>query len=165
MRQPEQRVRFCQQCGAELGRREFEGTDRPYCQACGHIVFFDPKLAAVVLTEIDGKLLMVRRGVEPQMGRWAFPSGYVDRGESAETAACREVVEETGMIVEVERLLGVYSSDGRDVVLIAFAARVTGGSMKAGHDAQEVGLFDPEDLTDMPFPHDSDILRDWLRTR
>ncbi len=163
MRPPEQRVRFCQQCGSELVQREIEGADRPYCERCGSPVFFDPKLAAVVLTAIDGKLLMVRRGVEPQMGRWAFPSGYVDRGESVETAACREVLEETGMIVEVERMLGVYSRDGRDVVLIAFAARVTGGEMKAGHDAQEVGLFAPEDLTNLPFPHDADILRDWQR--
>lgn len=114
---------------------------------------------------MDGKLLMVRRGVEPQLGRWAFPSGYVDRGESVESAARREVMEETGMIVEIERLLGVYSSDGRDVVLVAFAARVTGGTMRAGHDAQEVGLFAPEDLTELPFPHDSRILGDWQSAR
>ncbi len=165
MRQPEHRVRFCQQCGAELALREIEGATRPYCESCGTPVFFDPKLAAVVLTEMDGKLLMVRRGVEPRMGRWAFPSGYVDRGEAVESAARREVLEETGMIVEIERLLGVYSTDGRDVVLVAFAARVTGGSMRAGHDAQDVGLFAQEDLTDLPFPHDSQILEDWRSVR
>ena len=165
MRQPEQRVRFCQRCAAELVRKEIEGTPRPYCRRCGFTVFFDPKLAAVVLADVDDKLLMVRRGVEPQMGRWAFPSGYVDRGESVESAACREVKEETGMIVEIARLLGVYSSDGRDVVLVAFAANVTGGDMKAGHDAQDVGLFALEELTDLPFPHDTAILADWLHAR
>ena len=165
MSQTDKRVRFCQQCGSELGQRDIEGAIRPYCERCGTPVFFDPKLAAVVLTEIDGKLLMVRRGVEPQMGRWAFPSGYVDRGESVESAARREVLEETGMIVEIESQLGVYSSDGRDVVLVAFAARVTGGTLRAGHDAQEVGLFAPDDLRDLPFPHDPDILGDWQRAQ
>ena len=165
MRQPEHRVRFCQQCGSELVQKQIEGAARPYCERCGSPVFFDPKLAAVVLTDMDGKLLMVRRGVEPQMGRWAFPSGYVDRGESVETAARREVLEETGMIVDIDRLLGVYSADGRDVVLVAFAARVTGGALKAGHDAQDVGLFAHEELTDLPFPHDAQMLEDWQSAR
>ena len=161
MRQPEQRVRFCQQCGAKLSLREIEGMRRPYCERCDAAVFFDPKLAAVVLADVEGKLVMVKRGVEPQMGRWAFPSGYVDRGESVESAARREVWEETGLIVEIARLLGVYSDDGRDVVLVAFAARVNGGEMRPGHDAQDVRLSAPHELTDLPFPHDAEILRDW----
>ena len=63
------------------------------------MVFHDPKLAAAVLVTVDGKLVMVRRGVEPAVGRWAFPSGYVDQGEAVEDAAVREVKEETGLDV------------------------------------------------------------------
>ena len=165
MTHPHHDVNFCQRCGARLAQKDIGGRIRPYCPSCDLAVFFDPKVAAIVLAEVDEKLVMVKRGVEPQMGRWAFPSGYVDRGESVESAARREVEEETGLIVEIRKLLGVYSNDGRPVVLVAYDADVVGGSMRAGHDAQEVGLFAPEELTDLPFPHDDEILRDWRSAR
>ncbi len=155
-------ILFCQRCGGKLGRRDHEGKTRPHCHECGQTVFLDPKVAAVVLTTVEDKIVMVKRGVEPAMGRWAFPSGYVDRGETVEDAARREVEEETGLIVEVTNLLGVYSNTGQRVVLVAYAANVLGGSMQAGHDAREVGLFGADELPDLPFPNDNAILCDWL---
>jgi ADP-ribose pyrophosphatase YjhB (NUDIX family) len=155
-------VIFCPRCGSKLGQLLHEGKSRPHCHCCGQTVFLDPKVAAVVVTTVQDQFVMVKRGVEPAMGQWAFPSGYVDRGESVEDAAVREVEEETGLIVEVTDLLGVYSNRGQRVVLVAYAAKVLGGSMRAGHDAREVGLFGRDDLPDLPFPNDNAILRDWL---
>ena len=67
----------------------------------------------------DGGLLLVQRAIHPSYGKWVFPGGYVDRGEALEAAAIREVKEESGLDVRLTRLLGVYSSPGYPVILIA----------------------------------------------
>ncbi len=157
---PEQ-INFCQSCGGDLSEKEVEYRRRPYCPACGFVVFLDPKVAAVVLVEIDSKLVLIKRGIEPAMGRWAFPSGYVDRGEVVEVAAAREVREETGLEVEVGRLVGVYSRPGEAVILVVYEAERVGGTFRAGADAEQTGLFSLDDLPPLPFPHDAEILRDW----
>jgi ADP-ribose pyrophosphatase YjhB (NUDIX family) len=121
----------------------------------------DPKIAAVVLITVDEKLVLVKRGAEPAFGSWAFPSGYVDRGEVVEDAARREVKEETSLDVEIDHFIGLYSKTGNAVVLAVYAAHVVGGAMKAGHDALDVCLFPVDDLPPLPFPHDEQILADW----
>jgi ADP-ribose pyrophosphatase YjhB (NUDIX family) len=73
------------------------------------VVYYDPKVAATCIVERQGKVLMIRRGIQPGMGLWSIPGGYVDRGEVVEEAAAREVTEETGLEVEVERLVGLFS--------------------------------------------------------
>ena len=157
----DERIRYCQSCGRELGHRLIDGKLRPHCGPCGLTVFLDPKVAAVVLALVDGRLVLVRRGIEPQLGRWAFPSGFVDRGEAVEDAAVREFKEETGLDASLETLIGVYSDTGSPVVLVVYKAEVVGGSLQAGHDATDAALFDPDDLPPLPFPHDERILADW----
>ncbi len=156
-----ERIRFCQLCGRELGDRVIDGKQRRHCDHCGQTVFLDPKVAAVVLALVDGKLVLVRRGTEPQIGRWAFPSGFVDRGEAVEDAAVREFREETGLDARLERLIGVYSATSSPVVLVVYKVAVVGGSLQAGHDATDTALFDPDQLPPLPFPHDDRILADW----
>ena len=72
-------IKYCQRCGHELGEKLIEDRTRPFCFNCGFIVYLDPKVAAVVVLRMDDKLVFVKRGVEPAIGKWAFPSGYVDR--------------------------------------------------------------------------------------
>ncbi len=156
-----ERIRFCELCGQGLVDRTIDGKPRRHCDECGHTVFLDPKVAAVVLALVDGKLVMVKRGMEPQIGRWAFPSGFVDRGETVEDAAVREFKEETGLDARLERLIGVYSATGSPVVLVVYKAEVVGGTLQAGYDAADAALFDPDGLPDLPFPHDEQILADW----
>ena len=154
---------YCQRCSAELAEKQIDGKARRFCPSCGFVVYLDPKVAAVVLVSDRDKLVMVRRGVEPQMGRWAFPSGYVDRGEVVEHAAVREVKEETGLDVDLDGFIGLYSLEGSPVILAVYSAHVTGGNMQAGHDAHEAGWFAVDELSDLPFPHDRQILDEWQR--
>ncbi len=154
-------VSYCGRCGHGLVVETVHGKPRPRCPRCGNIVFLDPKLAAVVLIAIDGKLVLVRRANEPALGEWSFPSGYVDRGEAVEDAAVREVREETGLVVEVTRLIGVYSRTGDPIVLAAYAAEVVGGVLQAGEEVSDAALFDPDALPPLPFFHDAGILRAW----
>ena len=147
--------------GSDLGEREVAGRLRPSCASCDAIVFLDPKVAVAVVATDDGKILMVKRAIDPMMGRWSLPAGYVDRGEVVEEAAVREVREETGVEVRLDSLLGVYSSPGAPVILVAYAATVTAGTASAGDEAQDVAYFPANGLPEMPFPHDDEIMRDW----
>ena len=155
--------RYCQSCGHSLANGTASGVRRPVCTACGHVAYADPKLAAVVLASRNGELLMVRRAIEPQLGKWSFPSGYVDRGEVVESAAMREVKEETNMEVEIVGLIGLYSRDGSPVALAAYAATVVGGELRPGVEAQDVRFFRQDELPALPFPDDDQILSDWRR--
>lgn len=138
-----------------------EGKVRSACKNCGFIAFQDPKIAVAVLVMFDGGLLMVKRGVEPERGRWAFPSGFVDLGESVEAAAIREMKEETGVIIHITGLVGLYSDKNSPVILAVYSAQAIGGSPASGHDADEITTFALSDLPSLPFPHDNQILRDW----
>ena len=156
---------FCQRCGNRLAEKAIDGKPRPYCTSCGYVVFLDPKVAAVALVTLDGKLVLIRRATEPAIGRWSFPSGYVDRGEAVEKAAVREVKEETGLDVELTGFVGLYSSAGNQVVLAAYSAEVIGGKLQPGAEALEAALFHPDELPPLPFPSDEQIVSDWRSLR
>ena len=154
-------INYCQRCGVELAEKQIEGRLRHYCPSCDFVVYLDPKVAAAVLVSDGHNLLMVKRGVEPAMNRWAFPSGYVDRGEVVERAAVREVKEETGLDIDLDQFVGLYSLEGNPVILAVYSAHTTGGEIQAGHDAQEAAWYPTNDLPDLPFPNDQQILDDW----
>lgn len=115
----------------------------------------------MVVTSRNDMVLMVRRGVQPALGQWSFPSGYVDRGELVEDGARREMLEETGLVVRLTRLVGVYSHTGSPIILVVYDGTITGGEERPGHDVQEVGRFHKDGLPGLPFPHDQRILADW----
>jgi len=134
---------------------------RPVCTRCGAVTFLDPKVVAGVLVAVERKLVMIKRNLEPGMGKWTFPAGFVDRGEEVEAAAMREVWEETGLEVALTSFVGIYSRSGDVNILVVYSGRVTGGSLQAGEEAQEAGLFDLEALPPLAFQRDEGIIRQW----
>jgi len=114
----------------------------------------------------QGKLVAVLRRNEPFRGMPALPGGFVELGESTEVAVVREVREETGLDTRVERLVGVYSDPARDprghTVAVAYSLETLGGELRAGSDAEDVVLLDPEVLPPMAFDH-ATIVADWRR--
>src|SRR5205823_2022635 len=113
----EWRMKYCPECATPLVWDEVAGRDRPRCPTCHFVYYEDPKLVAVAVISIDGKLVLGRRSINPRIGYWSFPSGYVNRGEAVDAAAAREVEEETNLIVEIDKLLGLYSEEDNPVVL------------------------------------------------
>ncbi len=115
-----------------------------------------PKLMVDVVVPSEGGVVLIRRGNEPFEGQWALPGGFVEVGETVEEAAVREAAEETGLAVEVARLVGVYSEPERDPrghnVSVAFLVRVLSGELSAATDAAEVSVIDPESV-DLAFDH------------
>jgi molybdenum cofactor cytidylyltransferase len=162
------RGRFCTRCATPLAMRPVGydgGRVHPVCPACGLVVWDDPKVAVLTVIPWEGGILLGRRGQNPGKGRWSFPSGFVDRGEVVEAAARRETLEETGLLVDITGLVGVYSEEGNAVIVIAYAAEPRGGTLRADDDLGELQGFSPDDLPEMAFPHDTRIVRDWLALR
>ena len=157
--------KYCPACATPMVIKDVFGTQRPACPSCQHVVYHDPKFATTCIVERKGRILMIRRALQPGMGLWCMPGGYVDRGEVVEEAAAREVLEETGLVVEVEGLVGLFSEKGRPVIVAVFAAKETGGALQAGPEAQELGFFSREDLPPLAFPKDVEILERWLNFR
>ena len=115
-----------------------------------------PKLMVDVIIPSERGVVLIRRGTEPFRGRWALPGGFVEVGETVEEAAYREAAEETGLALEVARLVGVYSDPERDPrghnVSVAFLARVLSGDLVAATDASEVAVLDPSSV-ELAFDH------------
>ena len=115
-----------------------------------------PKLMVDVIIPSEGRVVLIRRGSDPYEGRWALPGGFVEVGETVEQAAVREVAEETGLAVELTRLVGIYSNPERDPrghnVSVAFVARLLSGVLSAATDAAEASLLDP-DTVELAFDH------------
>jgi len=124
-------------------------------------------VAFMALTGIDagGGVVLLRRGIEPAMGKWVFPGGYVDRGESTTEAAVRETREESHLEVETRSLLGVYSYPRSPNVIIVYVAEVVGGALAAGDESTEAGTFPlgriPWD--ELAFPSTVEALREFER--
>jgi ADP-ribose pyrophosphatase YjhB (NUDIX family) len=112
----------------------------------------------------DGEVLLIRRGKEPYKGHWSLPGGGIERGETIRDAVKREVLEETGLEVDVGLVAGyreeILGPDEHYLVL-AFHCTVTGGELCAGDDAVECAFMDPNALSDvLTTPALSDVFRD-----
>jgi 8-oxo-dGTP diphosphatase len=118
-----------------------------------------PKLMVdVVVPSEDGRVLLIRRASDPYEGQWALPGGFAEVGETLEAAAAREAEEETGLKVEIVRLVGVYSAPDRDPrghnVSCAYLARPTEGEPSAASDAAEASFLDPSTV-ELAFDHET----------
>jgi len=121
-----------------------------------------------VITTFDGRIVFIRRKNPPYKGSWAFPGGFVEYGETVEEAVIREVREETGIIIKIHELLGVYSDPARDprghMITVCFLANKTGGELKADTDAAEVSCFAANEALSMNLAFDHHkILKDALK--
>ena len=108
--------------------------------------------AAVILSD-DGRVVLIRRGQPPDAGEWSIPGGSVELGESIADALRREIREETGLEIAVGAFLEAYERVDRDAdgvrfhyVILDYRATITGGTLRAGDDAAEAVLADPDDL-------------------
>ncbi|HSB61680.1 MAG TPA: NUDIX hydrolase [Vicinamibacteria bacterium] len=159
--------RFCPMCAIPLRPRAIEagGPLRPWCDACGFVAYSNPRLAACAIATVDGGIVLLKRAIEPEKGKWVFPGGFVDRGEEVTAAAIRETREETRLQVGLTGILDAYSFAGQEVVVVVYAAQVLAGRPEAGDEAEAVACFGPEDIPwgDLAFDATRAALRDYLR--
>ena len=158
---------YCPRCRAEMVNREVYGRMRRVCSdsSCRFVQFIDPKVTAAVMAEQDGRLLLVRRAMEPELGRWCFPGGFMEIGETPQQTAKRECQEESGYDVEITRLIDVYYyEDYRGSgVLIMYKGKIIGGQPATGDDTDQVGLFGPDELPDIAFDSNRQAIALWQK--
>ena len=112
---------------------------------------------AVILDREKNSIVLVKRGIYPFEGMWALPGGFVEYKETVENATIREAKEETGLDIEIERMVGVYSDPERDprghTVAVTFLCRRVGGELNAGDDAADAKEFKIKEMPEMAFDH------------
>jgi ADP-ribose pyrophosphatase YjhB (NUDIX family) len=154
-------VSFCPRCGRGANVAFPRSINCPHC---GYGAYYNPKpVACAIPATEDGAVILMRRGFQPQRGRWSMPGGFVDLGESVEDAARREVQEELSLAVEIGRLVGVYSRGQDRTVVVVYAATALGTPART-EEALEVRAFPPTDIPwdDLAFWSDGRALRDYL---
>lgn len=145
---------YCPRCATPM--RTIRRMDKPrrVCPACRYVYFTDPKVGVGVAVVEDGKLLLVRRRMNPERGKWSLPAGFVDQGEDPAATAAREALEETGLTVAVEKVLDVFFNppgQGGASIFILYRAKRIEGALQAGDDADAAGFFALDQLPELAF--------------
>lgn len=159
--------RFCPACGKPVEPRTLEDDHRPRL-VCpdGHVSWRNPRIVVGAIPVSGGRLYLARRAIEPASGRWTYPGGFLEVGESAQEGARRETEEETDLRVEIGRLIGVYSRPHVGIVTVVFEASVVGGRPEPAAETSEVRAFAPDDIPweELAFSTVESALRDWVAT-
>ena len=163
-------LNFCSRCGTalEFGTVPGEDRERLACPNCNFVAYVNPRLVVTTLpVDAEGRLVLIRRGIEPGRGAWAQPGGFLEVDETVSEAAIRETYEETGLIVEPGEIVGLYSRLEAAVVVIAFEARVLGGQFRINPEATEIEAFAPAAIPwpEVAFLTSQWAIRDWIRLR
>jgi ADP-ribose pyrophosphatase YjhB (NUDIX family) len=159
--------RFCPACGQAVEPRILEADHRPrlVCPA-GHVTWRNPRVVVGTLPVVSGRVYLGRRAIEPSLGLWGNPSGFLEMGESAQEGARRETEEETRLRVEVGQLVGVYSRPHAGIMTVVFEATVVGGEPEPAAETSEVRAFGPDEIPwgELAFTTVESALRDWVRS-
>ena len=159
-------IKFCPYCGTSVQAKEVYGKSRASCPNCGWVHYEDPKVAAAVLLQQNGAILLARRIFHPNKGEWTLPAGFVDAHEDPERAAVRECLEETGLLVKITGLRDVINGReherGADMVIV-YNAEILGGELKAGDDADEVAFFPLDKLPKIAFKATQKVIESLIK--
>ena len=160
--------RFCPLCGGRFEPTVVKSGEpkRPVCGQCGHVVYFDPKVAVgTIICNGRDEIALVRRSIEPGYGKWVFPGGYVDRGEGLLIAAAREAQEEANLLIRVDGLINIYSYESRTPIIIVYAATAIGGALRADDESFDAAWYRKSELpwSKLAFESTHDALRDYLK--
>ncbi len=158
-------MRFCPLCGAQLVRQPVppDHREQSVCTVCGFIFYLNPKVVGATIPELDGRVLLTRRSIEPGRGLWTFPGGFVDFGESVTDAAIRETLEETGLEVELAGLLNVFTYPGAPIIVV-YNARVASGTLTTCDENDALEWVAPSEIPwhALAFPSTREALREWV---
>jgi 8-oxo-dGTP diphosphatase len=158
--------KFCPRCSSKLQEEEVEDRRRFLCKSCGWVNYENPlpSVAAMVRNE-QGDILLIRRGIEPGLGEWALPSGFIEIDETPEMACVRELEEETGLLGRITGLIGVFSQKSsmyKNVLIIGYSVEGE-GLVRAGSDSQEARFFSIDEMPEIAFPSHLDMIQAGLK--
>ena len=141
-------INFCNNCGSTVVHRIPEGDSLPraVCDACGTIQYQNPKIVVGCLPVFGDRILMCKRAIEPRLGLWTLPAGFMEENESASQGAAREALEEANARVEIQDLYTVYSIPHISQVYMMFLAKLVDADVSPGIESLEVKLVTEEEI-------------------
>jgi ADP-ribose pyrophosphatase YjhB (NUDIX family) len=156
--------RFCPRCAAPIER----GEENVTCPECGFVAWANSAPAVQGLVERDGRLLLVRRAIEPGKGKWDIPGGFLQEGEHPHDALRRELREETGLAVEPREFLGAWIDpyEDRFVLGLTYEAIAAPGEPQAADDVASIEWFAPDELPgadEFAFGSHPEVVSLWAR--
>ena len=162
-------INYCSCCGAPVTHTVPDGDTvaRHVCPACGTIHYQNPKMVIGCIAEWEGRVLLCRRAIEPRLGLWTLPAGFMENEETTAEAAARETREEACAEVAIERLFALVNVPHIHQVHMFYTARLIDGQFGAGIESLESRLFLESEIPweALAFRSVSFALRAWLEDR
>jgi ADP-ribose pyrophosphatase YjhB (NUDIX family) len=162
-------MNFCSQCGKPVELRIPAGDHLPrfVCPHCGTIHYENPRIIAGCVPDHEGRVLLCRRAIEPRLGYWTFPAGFMENGETLQQAAARESLEEARAHVQIGSLLAIVHVIEARQVHIFFRATLPRAEFGIAPESLEVGLFAQTDIAwnEIAFPSIEFALRKYFSDR
>ena len=162
-------MNYCSNCGARVVLKVPEGDFLPrhVCDNCGLVHYENPKLVVGSVPEYQGRILICKRGIEPRVGYWTIPAGFMENDETLEAGAAREAAEEARIQVEIGSLLVLANVTSARQVHVFFRSRMLSPDFAVTHESLEVKLVDERDIPwdQLAFPSTEYALRRFVEDR
>lgn len=142
-------MNYCSACGSKDLKWTVPTGDhrrRYQCTHCHTVHYENPNMVVGCVIEHDGKILLARRGIEPRKGYWNLPCGFLENDETVQEGALREVLEETGMTVDLGNLLTVYNVVNARQVYLIFRAKAQNEQFTLTPESTEIAFFNPAEI-------------------
>lgn len=164
------RFRFCPLCATPLQRSRHGELTRLMCPNDGWVHYPAPNLAATVVAERQGGVVLLRRAIEPDVGIWHLPIGHIEYGETPSQTASREVAEETGLQIDTPVFLDYENSASPGdplllYIVFCFGARAIGGSLHVDAENSSIEIVAPEQVPTLKWSAQRRALAAWLARR
>jgi len=159
---------FCLYCGGQVTKKMEGDVLRDFCSFCSSYFYDNPLPVVSTIVDEGRQILLVKRDRAPFKGLWCLPTGFAETGEKIETAALRELREETGIKGRISRLLDVDSYKSRfygDLLFLTFVANKVGGKLAAGDDSAEARFWPISEIPRLAFPSNRRALNAYIRSK
>ncbi|MBO67965.1 MAG: NUDIX hydrolase [Acidiferrobacteraceae bacterium] len=149
-------MKYCGNCGSTVNLLIPDGDNLPrhVCTECGMIHYQNPKIVAGCIPEWQSQILLCRRAIEPRLGLWTIPAGFMENGETLQQAAQRETYEEACADVDIKGLYSIFNLPHVNQIYIIFRGQLKEKEFAPGLESLETALFEQDQIpwAEMAFP-------------
>ena len=142
-------IQHCKSCGSAVTYRipdDGDTHERAVCKACQTIHYENPLNVVGTVPIWGDKVLLCKRNIEPRLGKWTLPAGFMELNETVAEGAARETVEEAGAQFEMQELFTMMNVTRVGQVHFFYRAQLTSDQFDPGHETQEARLFSEHDI-------------------